>query len=355
MSSKDHPYLHLPDRSFWSRSVSAGWNARCLISPCAPVLRATDRIMSAGSCFAANIIESLKKAGYAYIQTEFIDETYADRFGYSRYSAAYGNIYTPRHLLQLIQRVRGSFKPAEDRWYSNGAVIDPFRPGLSNPAQTDEEFDVLTAAHLARTREAIAMADVFILTLGLTEAWISSIDGAVFPACPGTVAGAFDSQHHQFKNFDVGEIVQDLGEIIDQLRAFNSQMRVVLTVSPVPLVATATDAHVVCATTYSKSVLRVACEEVGRSIPRVTYFPAYEIIVGPHAENYFEEDRRSVKRAGIEAVVDVLFANSVLPSAADSPSPRGDSDSGNSVELSHKLVSLECEEMMMDAQKPGNG
>jgi len=349
MASADHPYLHFPDRSFWSRSVASGWNAHDLVAPDTPILRPSDRIMSAGSCFAANTIPFLEEAGYAYVRSENIEETSSDRFGYGRYSAAYGNIYTARQLLQLIRRTRGRFKPAEDRWHDGDGVIDPFRPGLPYPAESDAEFDVLTATHLTRTREAVAAADVFMFTLGLTEAWVSAIDGEVFPACPGTIAGAFDPQRHVFKNFCVSEAVKDLTDLLGELRSINSRLRVVLTVSPVPLVATATDAHVVCATTYSKSVLRVACEEVGRSATDVLYFPAYEIIMGPQAPDYFEPDRRNVARAGVQAVIDVLFAHSALPaatakSAASSSAPGIDIGSV----LSHALAQSECEEMMTD-------
>ena len=348
MASVDHPYLHFPDRSFWSRSVSSRWNTRDLVAPHTPILRPTDRIMSAGSCFAANTVPFLEQAGYAYVRTERLEETSSDRFGYGRYSAAYGNIYTARQLLQLIRRTQDRFKPAEDRWHDGDAIIDPFRPGLPYPAESDAEFDVLTAAHLARTHEAVAAADVFMFTLGLTEAWISAVDGAVFPACPGTVAGTFDPHRHVFKNFNVAEVTQDLRELLYELRSINLRLRVVLTVSPVPLVATATDAHVVCATTYSKSVLRVACEEVSRSVADVLYFPAYEIVMGPQAPDYFEPDRRNVARAGVEAVIDALLAHSALPATPKpAASSRADDIDIGSV-LSHTLAQSECEEMMTD-------
>jgi hypothetical protein len=347
-SSDDHPYRRLPDRAFWSRSVAAGWDAHSLVADRAPLLRPDDRIMSAGSCFAANTIGFLEEAGFAYVRTEHVDDAASDRFGYGRYSAAYGNIYTARQLLQLLQRVRGTFKPTEDRWHGDDAVIDPFRPGLPYPAESDEEFDALTAAHLARTGEAIAAASVLIVTLGLTEAWTSAIDGAVFPACPGTIAGRFDPARHVFKNFGVAEVAQDLIALIGELRSVNPGLRIILTVSPVPLVATATDAHVLCATTYSKSVLRVACDEASRASADVLYFPAYEIITGPQAPDYFAPDRRTVNRAGIEAVMDALLANS-KPPGVHRRSDQATDESDTATQLSHALVQAECEEMMTDA------
>ena len=122
---------------------------------------------------------------------------------------------------------------------------------------------------------------VLVFTLGLTEAWMSRADGAVFSACPGTVAGDFDANRHAFHNMSALEVASDLSEFIREVRKLNGLLRIILTGSPVPLVATATGEHVLPATIYSKSVLRVAAEEVVRANEDVAYFPAYEIVTGP--------------------------------------------------------------------------
>ena len=265
--------------------------------------------MSAGSCFAANIVPYLEQAGFDYIRTDaapaYFGELCNDRMSYAKFSAAYGNIYTARQAAQLLYRALGRFTPAEDRWVvADDLVIDPFRPGLRWPAQSEEEFEALTAAHLRAVLRAIELADCFIFTLGLTETWISLLDGAVFPACPGTVSGSFDPDRHAFINLSAAEVKQDLDCFIGLAREVNPALRFILTVSPVPLVATATDQHVLVATTYSKAVLRVAAEEVARGQEGVTYFPAYEIVTGPQApEDYFEPDRREPSQCAIRAVM----------------------------------------------------
>ena len=295
-----HPYSLQPDRAFWSRAVARNWSPDDLITAHEPILRADSRVMSAGSCFAANIVPRLEAAGYRYVRTETAESN--DRFGYDLYSAAYGNIYTPGQWLQLIDRAEGRFHPREDRWATADAVIDPFRPGLPYPAESDEEFDLLTRSHLDRVVAAIRDSTVFLFTLGLTESWVSTLDGAVFPACPGTIAGTFDPERHRFVNFTVSEIVADTLGFIDRMRAIRPGLRIVLTVSPVPLVATATDDHVYTATVYSKSVLRAAAGEVAAARPDVRYFPAYEIVTGPGAENHFADDGRTVTGAAVTAV-----------------------------------------------------
>src|SRR5690606_17108846 len=67
--------------------------------------------------------------------------------------------------------------------------------------------------------------------------------------------------------------------------------------------------HVLTSTMYSKSVLRVAAEEVSRDDDKVQYFPSYEIIMGPHAGGrYFELDLRGVTRAGVDHVMKVFMS-----------------------------------------------
>ena len=110
------------------------------------------------------------------------------------------------------------------------------------------------------------------LTLGLTETWVSRADGAAFPLCPGVQGGVFDPDKHAFVNLTTEEVVSDMTAAIGHLRGFNPDARVILTVSPVPLAATAVDRHVLVSTTLSKSVLRVAADSLARTLPDVTYF-----------------------------------------------------------------------------------
>jgi len=116
--------------------------------------------------------------------------------------------------------------------------------------------------------------------------------------------------------------------------------------APVPLVATATDRHVLLASTYSKSVLRVACEEVERQCRHVTYFPAYELVTGPQApDDFFDPDRRNVSRKGIDHVMETFLARCVAPG----PRPVGDGKHKASADdlsrLSQLIGAVECEEL----------
>src|SRR5688500_11179652 len=105
-----HPYRLAPKSSFWSRAISKDWNPSTVvrIDPQHPLIRKGDKVVSAGSCFASNIIPYLEKAGLTYLRTEERHPAFRDlepeTLGYDNFSAAYGNIYTARQLLQLLKR-----------------------------------------------------------------------------------------------------------------------------------------------------------------------------------------------------------------------------------------------------------
>jgi hypothetical protein len=286
-----------------------------------------------------------------YFRTEAMHPAFADaaldNFGYAKFSASYGNIYTVRQLLQLLRRALGQFRPLESHWAVEGEVVDPFRPGLRYRARTVTEFEALTNQHLARTKQAFATADVFVLTLGLTEAWVSRNDGSVFPACPGTIAGNFDPDRHVFHNFTVMEVSVDLDSFISELRTINPSCRFIITVSPVPLVATGAGDHVLCASVYSKSVLRVAAQEAAIRHDNVTYFPAYEIVTGPQAPySFFEPDRRNVTNEAVEAVMSALLSHCEVASSNAAEAPTSPGAPANA--LSIMLSEAECEEVMSE-------
>lgn len=313
----NHPYKTLPPAAFWRSAIGE-------VEPSAvdPVIEAafqispSDKVATAGSCFAQHIARHLRDNGFNFLVTEpghpIAPPKLLESFAYGLFTARYGNIYTSRQLVQLVKRVYGEFQPADDLWERHdGALVDPFRPqiqpdGFSCP----EEYQADRATHFAAVRKALEELDVFVFTLGLTECWSSAEDGAVYPLCPGVAGGRFDSARHRFVNLDVGEVVADLLEFIDRLRTLNAGARVILTVSPVPLVATASGSHVLAATTYSKSVLRVAAELVARARPDVAYFPSYEIITGGYSRGrYFAADCRSVTEAGVAHVMRLFLTH----------------------------------------------
>lgn len=323
-----NPYAGLPDHRFWRRSVSRV-EAHRLNPVVAPRFRIAreDRVATAGSCFAQHISRRLQGIDFNYFipeAGETLSPEERTRRNFGVFSARFGNLYTTAQLLQLFHEAFGERQPLEKAWRRpDGRYVDAFRPQIEPDGHADAAGVAgERAVHLAAVRRMFREADVFIFTLGLTEAWRSRLDGSVFPIAPGVAAGAFDPHRYEAVNFTVAEVEADLAAFLDALKRINPGVRVLLTVSPVPLIATFEDRHVLTATTYSKAVLRVVADQVLRRYDWVDYFPSYEIITGSYAGGlYYEEDHREVNAIGVGHAMRCFLGNYVARDGMEAEAP----------------------------------
>ncbi|MCB1331887.1 MAG: GSCFA domain-containing protein [Maritimibacter sp.] len=308
------PYSNLPPHAFWRLCrddpqfrIADIYRPRFRLSP-------GMKVATAGSCFAQNIGKYIRTSRLQLVDTEpaprgMAPET-AARFGFGLFSARYGNVYTARQLRQLVEDARSGQVHDSAIWERDGRYFDGLRPntepdGLGSAGEVRRH----RRDHLTRVREAFTQADALIFTLGLTEAWLDRASGVVFPTAPGVVAGHFDPDAYEFANFGMAETFEDLAAALELLRGFNPALKVILTVSPVPLTATASGQHVLAATTYSKAVLRAVAGEMATLVRGVDYFPSYEIVTGtPFAGRFYKDNLRNVTRDGVDTVMRVFFA-----------------------------------------------
>lgn len=296
-----NPYKKIPDYRFWKRAVaSIPMNE---VNPCINPkfsITKTDKIATAGSCLSQRLSNALKNNGYNFYVVEESEE--------GSFSARYGNVYTARQLKQLFDRAFGLYTPKESYWITpEKTYVDPFRPQMGKPYHTIEELEANRKAHLERVRHMFMTTNVFVVTLGLTELWSSKEDGAAFPIAPGIVAGRVNDTH-EFTNTSVLENINDLQSFVTSLTAVNPNVRIVITVSPQPPIATYDDEHILVAATYTKSVLRAAVGEVCKNNINCQYFPSYEMIVGNHVRSSrFEEDLRSITKGGVDYVMSTFL------------------------------------------------
>jgi hypothetical protein len=349
-----HPYQALPEYTRWSRAV-----AQVQYANVDPVLSfpfqitKSDKVATAGSCFAQHIARHLKKHGFNYFVTEpghpIGDDAAKAKFNYGTFSARYGNIYTGRQLLQMYGRAYGMFEPQEEAWRVDGRFIDPFRPDIQPGGyESIEDLQADRAQHLSRVREMFETCDVFVFTLGLTEHWYCKADGAALPLCPGVAGGTFDEDKYGFANQSSSQVLGDMREFLGLLRRANPKVRVILTVSPVPLAATALSRHVLVSTTYSKAALRVACEELTGVDDSCAYFPSYEIITGSFNRGlYFAHDLRSVTEEGVAHVMRLFLRHVADTTSHSEPVAANLSDSF--VDEMNDTTQAICEENLIEA------
>ncbi|MDB5311730.1 MAG: hypothetical protein JWO38_5932 [Gemmataceae bacterium] len=352
------PYRDLPADSRWAEAVATVPPDR--LNPHAPAPFQIDpetRVATAGSCFAQHISRSLAGRGFTYHVVEPAPSWLPDedrvRYNFAVFSARYGNVYTALQLLQLFEACYCRRDPADALWRRpDGRWFDLLRPRIQPDGFACRD-ELLTdrVHHRQAVRRMFETLDVFVFTLGLTEAWVSRVDGTVYPVAPGCGSGEFSPDRYAFRNFTASEVAGHLADFLAGLGEVNPAARVILTVSPVPLAATAEPRHVLQATSYSKAVLRVAAEDIVRAWPNVAYFGAYEIVTQTgRTHEFFAPDRRTVTPAGVGRVMDVFFeqfaasptAGSPVPTAAvPAPAPAG-----------HEVVCDEVAVMEALAQRP---
>lgn len=310
-----NPYAGRRGSAFWQSGVAQASRPvpEDLYRPKWEISKSTS-IATAGSCFAQHIGRRLSAARFTIMDVEPAPRLFpADRrqdFNYGIYSARYGNIYTARQLRQLV--VEALDGPVRNIvWQARGGYVDALRPQIEpEPYATVDLVRIHRERHIERVRSMLESVDLLIFTFGLTEAWEHVETGSVLPVVPGTRAGGhYNPDHYVFRNFTHAEVMADFLEVRDRLLALRPDVRFLLTVSPVPLVATVVDRHVQVSTIYSKSVLRAVAGELSDRFENIDYFPSYEIITSPWSGAcFYGPDMREVTPEGVDFVMQTFMA-----------------------------------------------
>ncbi|RNF32805.1 GSCFA domain-containing protein [Paracoccus methylarcula] len=352
-----HPYVGLDDHQFWKRSP--GIIDKSDLDPVTGTpfkISSIDKIVTAGSCFAQHVARFMSNSGFNHYITEkahpaIIPEV-SQRHNYGMFSARYGNIYTARQLKQLLLRAYGEFEPLVAAWPGRGAgtVVDPFRPQIA-PGGFTSKRELISDRnhHFSCIRKSIEDMDVFVFTLGLTEGWADTRDGSIFPLAPGVAGGVYDPELVAFSNFDEVETYNDLKYSLEFIRRVNPKVRIILTVSPVPLNATYVDRHVLVSTAWSKAVLRIAAEKAVAYFDNSAYFPSYEIITSPHVRGaYYASDGREVLEDGVQHVMRLFMKHYTDVEIHVSPSSPAQLANDKHTQGMQEAVDILCDEAAID-------
>ncbi|MER6535769.1 GSCFA domain-containing protein [Streptomyces sp900105755] len=344
-----NPYQSQPVRAFWRPAVAEPdpldiddvWRPKFALGQ-------DDPVITAGSCFAARLGRALLDSGMNWLDAEpappGLTREQREARGYGGFSFRTGNLYTPAVLRQWLSWALGQTRPPQGAWSDGDRHVDPYRPaiepdGFASPAEMLRAREVTLNA----IRDAVAKASCLVFTMGLTEAWRDTVDGTVYPACPGTVRGTFDARRHRLHHFTFAEAHRDMTQAIAMARLVNPGLRVLLTVSPQPMTATATDGHALAANAYTKSVLRAVAGQLALEDADIDYFPSYELITGHvFGGRFFGPNHRTVTPEGVEFVMRHFTAGLEHRTPAPPPSPTTASGSADAA----------CEDAVLDYYSP---
>lgn len=244
-----NPYLkNLYEKDAIEKYVLQGW------LPKKPFIDKSSNIIAFGSCFATNILKYLKGAGYNVNSKGELD-----------FQGCLGaGVNTTFAIKDSLDWIFNNKQFKEETWHKEDKTVikreEKIRTGLLGTLKS---------------------ADLFIITLGLSEIWYNKETNETFwRAIPGDL---YNDKIHGFRVSTVQENKENIKYVYDIILANNNKTRILFTVSPISLVATFRPVSCITANVISKSILRVALDEFCReedihNNDKLFYWPSYEIV-----------------------------------------------------------------------------
>lgn len=146
-------------------------------------------------------------------------------------------------------------------------------------------------------------ADVVVLTLGLDEAWFDAESGIHLNATPSMWACRRSPSRYFLDVLDSNENLSALHEIRSILKTKNSNVKIIVTVSPVPLGHSSSVRDVAVASSRSKAALRSAAQSFADAYDDVDYFPSYEMVMFAPRSLAFDPDCLHVSDLTVGSVI----------------------------------------------------
>jgi len=242
------------------------------------------KFFTMGSCFARNISKTLVEQGFTsnHVEiTEFVNTTFANR-----------------------------------------AFVDWLTDHSDNRSANERFKELLPPQWSAEnTIKNIGDSDVFIMTLGVAPAFFDKDTGEFILPRPSSLNSKMLAEKYDYRTTTVQENVDNVLYLINFIRSLSSNIKIIITVSPIPMMASFEFESCVQADCLSKSTMRLVAHEVvnNSNISNILYWPSFEIFrwAGSQASNYFSIDDGASNhvsedkvRGTIEAFIDIFKKSS---------------------------------------------
>lgn len=300
----------------------SSWNNELGLQQPVPVLRqmlpANPRIFTIGSCFALEIRWKLRERGFAVYPDYGGIQLDTTRVAAGKLPKSDNfNHYDLFNIKQcLLLAEKGGHYPEEVMWRGGYEHLAPrygFVPRYCNPflrqvfASDLEGILGISDQICDAFASGFHQANVFIITLGLIEAWRDLASGLHINN-PGGLKDLSSEQRIRLHPISFAESVDSLRKIITIIRRSRPESVIIFTVSPVFLARTFSGRSIAEAALHGKCQLRAAVEEVLNAQEGIHYFPSFEYVLfhGGHSE-----DGRHVQSRYVEQIVSV-FAEAYL-------------------------------------------
>jgi len=305
-----NPFSNIPLRQRYSKAANEKITDITLL--------ATENTVSLGSCFADHIMSQINQRLGGSFEFPGIQRIAAKHSGVHDTSRL-GNLYTPRQIYELINEVESLspryivYKDKKDLFF------DALRPGvIENNYLSVTSCQKARYLIISRLLDKLKSAQQVILTYGFVENWIHKAKNFSVPVLPLVRNASLNADDFIFHKENLNEVISHIGRTVESINKINPKCHIILTVSPVPLMASMQPRHVAESNIASKSTLRAAIDYLKDETKlRFSYFPSYEIVTTASCGGPFLKapPQHGVTTAGIDTVMSIAL-DEYLPNQA---------------------------------------
>jgi len=284
-----------------------------------------ESIFTIGSCFARHVEGELRERGFKIPMRELFKKSgfedlppeIVNNFGtpsiYNELAWAFGE--------EEFDEDQAIVEVGKDK-FVDLHMVNSVRPGPLEDVRARRRG-------LMESTRSLADCRVLIMTLGLAEVWWDEEAKAYLNTAP--LPGVMRASPARFSLHVLSfqECYDYLQRALDiAFKHGRDDLRVIVTVSPVPMMATHRREDVITANCYSKSVLRAVAEQIVASDERIAYFPSYESVTLTDRRIAWSDDLVHTTRAIVEFNVERMVnayvgkrvaGQEVLPGAEEFP------------------------------------
>ncbi len=248
------------------------------------------KILLLGSCFSENIGSKLNS------------------FKFQVNSNPFGILYNPKSIYTSIQRIVENVAYTNDNLtiYNNQWLSLDHHTSFSDPDQEKTLRKINGEIEIANS--FLQNTDTIIVTFGTAFYYKNKASKKAVGNCHKIPGKEFVR-----KQLSIGEIIEDYGELMEQVVSLNSKIQWIFTVSPVRHWKDgAIDNN------WSKSTLICAIQEMVKANSNVHYFPAYEIMMDELRDHrFYKEDMIHPNEQAVNHIWNKFLTNSMDSKALD--------------------------------------
>jgi len=219
-------------------------------------------LLTIGSCFSDSIGNKLSENKFHVLVNPF------------------GTVYNPISIHETLKNTIGLQYPSKESFLLRQGVFFNYHFHSKFSATNEEYLVRKITLEIDRSHEFIKKSKVLIITYGTSFVYERTDTNEIVANCHKVPGSMFNK-----KLLSVEKIILSFQSLYKSITENLSVEKIILTVSPVRHIKDTLEFN-----SLSKSILRVACQDLARQYSNVVYFPSFEIMIDDLRDYRFYKD-----------------------------------------------------------------